>query len=255
MAPPARPARHPGLLITRPKSQGEALAALVASAGGMTWQFPTLDIRPLPLNPDQARKVLGEADWIVFISANAVTHGWPWVGRSAPLHGRLAAIGHATAERLAQQSRLPVLFPPQGADSEALLALPEFETVAGKTVAIIRGQGGREWLKSTLESRGARVHYLECYERCLPRADLAVLDEALAQNAPVSVQSAEALKNLWVLAGETRQETLRHRDFLVPHPKIAAAAQALGILHVHVTEPGEAALVAHWKTLTTLSPS
>ena len=248
-------ARRPGLLITRPKAQGEALAARVAQEGGRAWEFPTLEIRPLPLDAERVRAILQPADWIVFISANAVSAGWPWVVRAAPVRARLAAVGRATAERLNGQSGMPVLFPPQGADSEALLALPEFSAVAGKSIAIIRGRGGREWLKSTLETRGALVHYLECYERCLPQADLSLLDDALAENTAVSVQSAEALRNLWALAGEGRQDAMRRLDFLVPHPNIAAAARTLGIRRIHVTDPGEEALIASWKTLTTLPPS
>ncbi|MDE2621709.1 MAG: uroporphyrinogen-III synthase [Betaproteobacteria bacterium] len=249
------PLRRPGLLITRPRVLGEELAARIAQEGGQAWLFPTLEIRPLPLRAEQAKAVLQPADWIIFISANAVSFGWPWVIQSAPVRGRLAAVGQATAERLEKQSRLPVLYPTQGADSEALLSMPEFAAIAGQTMAIVRGRGGREWLKSTLESRGAHVNYLECYERCLPNPDLGDLDDALAQGAAISVQSAEALKNLWTLAGETRHGVLQQRDFLVSHPKIAAAAQSLGIRRVHVTEPGEAALVAYWKTLTTLLPS
>lgn len=248
-------ARRPGLLITRPQALGAELAARVVREGGRAWLFPTLEIRPLPFNAEQAKALLAPADWIVFISANAVSFGWPWVIRGAPVRAQLAAVGRATAERLEQQSRLPVLHPTHGADSEALLALPEFSAPAGKTVVIVRGRGGREWLKSTLESRGAHVNYLECYERCLPHPDLGDLDDALAQGAVISVQSAEALKNLWTLAGETRHDVLQRCDFLVSHPKIAAAAQSLGIRHIHVTEPGEAALVAYWKTLTTLLPS
>ncbi|NDU92747.1 MAG: hypothetical protein G3I10_09115, partial [Ferrovum sp.] len=95
----------------------------------------------------------------------------------------------------------------------------------------------------------AQVNYLECYERCLPQPDLTTLDEALAGNAMVSIQSAEALHNLWRLAGEARQAALRQLAFLVPHPRVAEAVMNLGIAEVHVTGPGEDALMDYWKNL------
>jgi uroporphyrinogen-III synthase len=146
-------------------------------------------------------------------------------------------------------SHQPVLFPSKGADSEALLAMPELAQMERQKVIIVRGRGGREWLKQSLESRGAQVGYLECYERCLPQPDLAILDDALAGNAVVSIQSAEALHNLWRLAGESRQAVMRQLLFLVPHPRVAEAALNLGIVEAHVTGPGEDALIDYWKNL------
>ncbi len=241
--------RLPGLLITRPWEQGMALARRIADEGGQAWVFPTIKISALTLDENRVNDVLASADWLVFISANAVQQGWPLVQRGPVRPRRLAAVGRATASRLMTVSRQPVLFPGQGADSEALLALPELAQMNGQEVVIVRGRGGREWLKAALEARGARVQYLECYERRLPQPDFLALDEALSRYALVSVQSTEALRNLWQLAGETRHSVLRQRAFLVPHPRVAEAALSLGATLAHVTGPGEDALVDFWKNL------
>jgi uroporphyrinogen-III synthase len=246
---PSPALRHSGLLITRPWEQGREISRRVAEEGGQAWVFPTIEIRALALDPAWVRDLLANVDWLIFISANAVQQGWPLV-QQVPLRScRLAAVGRATAQRLMSVSHQPVLFPSEGADSESLLALPELARMGQQKVVIVRGRGGREWLKQSLESRGAQVDYLECYERGLPQPDLAVLDEALAGNTAVSVQSAEALRNLWRLAGESRQAVMRQLAFLVPHPRVAEAVLNLGIAEAHVTGPGEDALIDYWKNL------
>jgi uroporphyrinogen-III synthase len=50
-------------------------------------------------------------------------------------------------------------------NSEALMALPELQSLAGDKVLIVRGIGGREWLCQALLARGAEVDYLETYQR------------------------------------------------------------------------------------------
>jgi len=56
------------------------------------------------------------------------------------------AVGGSSARALQAYSRTPVWFPDDGNDSEAALALPIWHTLPqGSTIAIIRGQGGREF--------------------------------------------------------------------------------------------------------------
>jgi len=66
-----------------------------------------------------------------------------------------------------------------GANSEALLAMPELAQVNGQRFLIIRGQGGREELANVLRSRGASVDYLDVYKRVMPSIDNAKLLELL----------------------------------------------------------------------------
>src|SRR5690606_34287481 len=110
---------------------------------------------------------------IIFISTNAVEHGLrlfrrpgdPWP--AAPV---VYAIGRATAQAL-RAAGIAALEAEGRMDSEALLALPALQSVAGQRVLIVRGEGGRSRLASTLAARGAHVDIAESYRRLCPHHD------------------------------------------------------------------------------------
>jgi uroporphyrinogen-III synthase len=237
------------VLITRPAAQAGQLAHLVAQAGGEPVLFPAIEIEPLAPSPQAAALLarLDTCDLAVFVSANAVTHGLPLI-RSAggwPARLRAVAVGAATAAALRAQGIDQVLAPERGADSEALLALPEMQAVRGLRVVVFRGVGGRELLAETLRSRGAEVDYIECYRRRKPRTDPGALRRRLQDGAllhAVTAASAEALANLVELAGPQAPRLLALPLF-VPHGNIAEAAARLGFRLIRVTDPGDEGLL------------
>src|SRR5690606_13566404 len=87
--------------------------------------------------------------------------------------------------------------PEERMDSEAALALPALQDVAGKRALIVRGKGGREILSSGLRRRGASVDYCELYERGLPDHDPAWLRASLQAQPPsaIVISSGEAMDN------------------------------------------------------------
>src|SRR5512145_1797935 len=190
------------VLIARPRGQAQALAERIRAAGGEHLVYLVLEIEPVA--PDAqvrgALSALGTARLAVFVSANAVAHGLPLVRAAGgwPPTLTAAAVGAATASALRAQGVDRVLVPDQGADSEALLALPGLRSVAGQRVVIFRGVGGRELLADTLRSRGAQVAYVECYRRVKPALDASqILERVCAGTLHAAVAaSAEALANL-----------------------------------------------------------
>ena len=84
-----------------------------------------------------------------------------------------------------------VIVPSERFDSEALLALPELETVAGKRIAIFRGEEGRELLGDTLRARGASVEYVACYRRVQPPADIRPLLDLWTRNEAACIRHHE----------------------------------------------------------------
>jgi len=238
------------VVLTRPAGQAGELAAQIRAAGGEPVLFPTLeilevsDLRPLSALIDR----LHSFDLAVFISANAVDRGLALVRarRSWPAGLRVATVGRASARALRRHGFDAVIVPEQGFDSEALLALPELQHMAGKRVVIFRGEGGRELLAQTLVARGAAVEYAECYRRGRPRLDAAPLIDLWRRHQldAFTVASGEALANLGEMLGESGRQCLRTTPLFVPHARIAAAARALGVETVLLTGPGDEALVA-----------
>lgn len=242
------------IVVTRPRGQAAALAGLIGEAGGEAIRFPAIEIAD-PLDAGPARALLARLegfDTAVFISANAAERGLALLGRPWPAKVRAAAVGPGTRRALEQGGLRDVIAPEGQADSEALLALPAFAALAGRRVAIMRGEGGRELLREALQARGATVEYAQCYRRLRPRADPAPLLADWSRGAvhAVTVGSAEALANLRAMLGERGDGLLRETPLFVPHPRVADHARRLGHARVVVAGAGDgemlAALVAYF---------
>jgi uroporphyrinogen-III synthase len=241
------------ILVTRPSGQAEGLAALIREAGGEALEVPSIEIRALtdPVPFFAVADRLESFDIAVFVSRNAVRKAMellrarrgaqPW-----PAHLRLATVGGGSRDELQAQGFSGVISPQGQADSEALLALPEFADVAGKRIVIFRGEGGRALLGETLRARGARVEHAACYRRALPEAGRALLAAAWAGGAldAVTASSGEGLANLLELLGEEGARRLAPAALVVPHPRVAEAAARLGLGRAIVAGPGDAQIAA-----------
>ncbi|MPZ43223.1 MAG: uroporphyrinogen-III synthase [Betaproteobacteria bacterium] len=238
-----------GIVITRPRDQAHGLIALVKAAGGRPIAFPALEIvdaldsRALRALVDR----LESFDLAIFVSPTAASRGLNLVRRRRELPPglQLAAVGKGSARELQRLGAANVLVPESGADSEALLALPQLADLRGRSVLIFRGVGGRELLGDTLVRHGARVEYAECYRRTRPQADVQMLLRAWTQGEihAVTVTSSEGLSNLFDMLGTLGRHWLRKTALFVPHERIAARARDLGIADVVVADPGDEAMV------------
>lgn len=233
------------ILVTRPAHQAAALADGIRAAGGEALLFPALEI--LPVEPQALVPLLrrsGDYDLAICISPNAARFGVAALRAVAEVPASLAwfAVGPGTAKALAALGIAGVTTP-QGQDSEALLALPQFGEVAGKRIAIFRGVGGRPLLGDTLRARGAQVDYIECYRRQCPAADAAPLRRRWSEISAVTIASVETLRNLERMLGDDGGALLRTTPLFVPHEKIAAGAHAAGMERVIVTAGGDAGLL------------
>ena len=215
----------------------------MSSAGGRLFLFPAIEIERLPERPLPR---LEEFDLAVFVSPTAVECAFERIKHAGV---PVAAVGAGTRRALQALGAHQVLAPESGADSEALLALPELHEVAGKRILIVRGEGGRELLADTLTARGARTEYLECYRRTLPHADTAPLIAAWDRGEidAVTVSSTASFDNLITLLGVPRLAT---RPLFVNHARVAERAREVGIPELVVAGPGDEetaeALVAYF---------
>ena len=238
------------VVVTRPREHAAALAERIRAAGGNPFLFPTIEILPIE-NTEALAALIAELDLFemaIFVSPNAVMKGHESVlaRRAWPARLRVASVGSGTARALERAGFKDVISPSGLADSEALAALLELQGLRGRGVVIFRGQGGREWLRETLEARGVRVEYAECYRRARPPADPGALLERWQAGdiEAVSITSAEGLANLFSMLGPVGGEYLRATPVFVPHPRIARAAKDSGVKEVVVTGRGDERTVA-----------
>ena len=239
------------IVVTRPAGQALHFADMIRAAGGDPVAFPTIDIAPLRDSAalDRALAQLSEFDLAVFVSANAVLHGFKRLAAlklSWPAWLRTAATGPGTAAALAAQGHVDAIHPPSRFDSEGLLAEIEQLGLQPKHVLIVRGTGGREWLLDALTARGIAVTAVASYMRVCGTADAVPLKEMarVQQVDAFTVTSSEGGENLLTMLGEDALAVLGQTPIFVPHPRIAARLRADDCVHVIETAGGDAGLMA-----------
>ncbi len=214
-----------GVLVTRPERQADGLVKAIESEGGVAIRFPVIEARPVaPAEIIAMTETLQIPDIAILVSANAVRFGLRYAGDAA-----IAVVGPATARSVKQSGRQVDILSPGGFNSEQLLATPELQDVAGKVVRIIRGNGGRELLASTLRERGAIVEYLEVYRRVVPDYDdsevAAIVDRWRAGGVDVvTILSVETLRNLVELLPAEGLEYLGKTRLVTPASRVIKAA-------------------------------
>lgn len=240
-----KPLAGKNVVVTRPAHQAETFARLIKDAGGRAILFPAIEIRDVkdPYTVTRLVDRLDQYDLAIFVSPNAVERAMKLISgrRRFPRGLQVATVGGASVRTLERFGITGVLAPQGRFDSESLLELPALAAVNGLRVVIFRGEGGRDVLGETLRSRGAAVEYAECYRRVRPEIDAAPLLQAWSQKGvdAVTATSSEGLRNFADMIGTPGHERLTATPVFAPHPRIAGAAQALGVRKVIVTGPGD----------------
>lgn len=224
------------ILVTRPKHQADKLCELITAYKGQPVSFPSIEIQAIetPDNRLGDNDTLLQYDFIIFVSRNAVNITFERYANLANLSAdiQLVAIGAGTAEALTELSIENVLHAGLQAQSEALLELPEMqaERLADKKILIVRGLGGREYLRDNLVKRGATVDYAEVYKRCLPKYeanDVHNLWQNIKPDAAI-VSSNDGLRNLVSLTAELGQEQLFNLPLVLMSERSITLARELG---------------------------
>jgi uroporphyrinogen-III synthase/uroporphyrinogen III methyltransferase/synthase len=160
------------VVVTRGKVGEDALSARLRDLGAAVREVPSIVFAP-PADPaplDAALRDLARFDWAVFASAVAVERTVErlralGLAPDALAGVRLAAVGPATAERLAHEVREPDLVPAEARGEAMAAALAP--RVRGRRVFLPRPAEGRPELLAGLLAAGAEVTAVEAY-RTLP---------------------------------------------------------------------------------------
>ncbi|MBY5993336.1 uroporphyrinogen-III synthase [Ferrimonas balearica] len=219
------------LLLTRPDGRNGPLAEKLAALGVRTSRAPMVT---LTANPDAGPSPLDAVDGAFFVSRTAVEYAhralqgrWPAIA--------YFAVGGGTAEALRRCGVTPHC-PPVGEETtEGVLALPQWQSLPGKRVAIVRGVGGREAMAQALCAQGYRVDYWELYQRQRP-----VLPGNCAESwrqdgvNVILATSGEILENLFAVTPLLEHPWLQQCLWLVPVERVAELAQQRGCRRIRV---------------------
>lgn len=228
------------ILVTRPRHQSEHLAQLIMTAGGEPLLFPVITIKHLPCAEWQ-KFDLKNADWLIFVSSNAVDSFMAGRQQSLPENLKLAAVGGATAKAMLQAGLRVDCKPADSSGSEGLLTQSQMQNVAGSRIIIVRGVGGREHLADTLVARGASISYVEVYQRQLAKADSLAIQHALEADKLVC-NSVAGVDNLGLILAE-QIDQLQSKPLVVVSDRIKQHAEAIGYKHVAVSADASDAAV------------
>jgi uroporphyrinogen-III synthase len=270
------------IIVTRPRDQLNH--AIKSIQEDLIDNDVDLEILGLPLleivsdmNESLAKELyqgLLEAQWLSFVSPNAFltadqllkTFHYDW-----PTHLKLALIGGGS-EKIILESRFKpsLIVKPANEeqwDSEGLWLqlFAQEKNWAGKKVLIVRGDTGRDWLVSRLESENVDVRLISIYKR----KNLDRNDEYWQNFLQMweSVSSLRALNEskplIWVMSSSLacqylsqtlitlglKEVILSQSIALATHEKIAQTARDIGFSRVMNILPGQESISQNIKNL------
>lgn len=243
------------IVVTRPAAQARDWVDALRRRGLDALALPLIDIQPAADGAavSKAWISLVDHDLVFFVSPNAIDRffaaapagsGWP-----AGLPAATPGPGSAAALRRQGVAETDVLTPPAEApsfDTAALWQLLRERDWRGRSVLIVRGDGGREELTDLLRAAGAKVTALCAYRRRAPdldKGELALLAAAMQdpQDWLWLFSSSEAIDNLDALAPAWDRAAAQA---LATHPRIADTARRQGFGTVRTCTPSIAAVAA-----------
>lgn len=227
------------VLVTRPPEVAGPLLSLLRQAGAETIHWPAVTYRNVaPDLTEPLRERLRAAEWLIFSSQQAVMSASRILGAEPlPPDTRIFAVGPATARVLADAG-YDTIHPESGTGSEALLALPDFESVSGIRVGIVCAPGGRMVLQDALASAGAEIDVLETYVTLpgqVPAATVREVDAKL-ESLCITATSGHILRNLAQALNAELAGNLLERPVAVPAARLASLARKLGFSRVILAE-------------------
>lgn len=217
------------IINTRPTVRASALSEALSQHGATVLALPLLETIPIALSATAQGYVqnLDRYDMVFVVSPTAAELGlqaladyWPqW-----PIDMLWLAVGESTAQVLRTYMIDPLV--PAQETSEGLLQLPQLQQLQqGQRLLVLRGEGGRNLVRDSLQTQGIPVDYIDLYRRQLPTASAQQWHDLQPQAPHIAfISSGESLEQWLNMAGQQAQKM----PVLVISPRLAALAQQKG---------------------------
>jgi uroporphyrinogen III methyltransferase / synthase len=198
------------IVVTRAAAQSTALVDKLAELGAEVLEMPAMRISRLDLTPLRTEMTrLGDYQWLIFTSQNAVSIFWEQLlgsGRDARTLALLAiaAVGPATAAALLERGIAVDVIPERFVAEGLLEKLRERDDITGARVLYVTAEGSREVLREGLEELGAEVIVVQVYRSLRDGAGANKLRRALENGSinAVTFTSASAVRGYVDAVGE-----------------------------------------------------
>ncbi len=246
-------------VLTGSRGQSVSLLQALAVAGMEAFEFPLIEI----FSTDdhtllvKAFAALKQYALVIFVSPAAIEFASAHLPLQWPAMVPIGVVGPGSVRALKQYGIAAplqrVIAPDQAVryDSETLAAALDqtlgLASLSGRSVLIVRGDSGREWLADTLRAYGAQVEVVSAYRRALPVPTLAQWTRvrALLAGEPHAwlLTSSQGVRNLERLAqahlSEAEQSALKRSPIIVSHARIAECADAAGFVTIMQCHAGD----------------
>ena len=166
------------VVVTRTRVQASQLSRRLIEFGADVLEIPTIKVGP-PKGREvlvEAMAALGEYNWIVFTSPNGVTSFFDYFFRAfVDVRNlgnlRIAAVGPATAAKLAELHLRVDVMPQKYLASEVAAAIHAFENVENLRILLARAERANPELPKELADLGAIVDDVPVYETIIEDQD------------------------------------------------------------------------------------
>jgi uroporphyrinogen III methyltransferase/synthase len=206
----SRPLFGRRIVVTRAAVQAPLLSEKLRDLGADVIEMPATRIARLDLAPlRNAINGIGEYQWLIFTSQNAVSIFWEQLlgaGRDArALAGiRVAAIGPATAGALLEHGIVVDVVPERFVAESLLEKLSSRDDLAGSSVLYVTAEGARDLLPEGLGRVGARIERIEAYKSIPDGAESSKLARTIERGGVdlVTFTSASSVRGYVDAVGE-----------------------------------------------------
>lgn len=238
----------PRVLITRPEPENQDLCQQLLAQDWHPISLPLVTFSAVD-TPDLPAS-LPTPHAIIVISPRAVAFGIAWLRQYHPewlqdsddpkTRPHFIAIGPATRAALIHEHICVHNTPNKSQNSESLMQNTYFKALPNnRHILILKGEGGRTVIQSTLTEQGHQVSCVDVYKRTLPSYTVHQLYAAqLASAACFTVTSSEILNALVaVLSKSTETHSWLNTPIIVVGQRQAQDAKQFGFNNVFIA-PG-----------------
>jgi uroporphyrinogen III methyltransferase/synthase len=230
-----RPLSGLRIVVTRARTQASEMTRRLRELGADVFEFPTIQIVP-PEDPPSFRDI-GEYDWVVLTSVNAVDMLFERLASDGmdarDLAGvKLCVVGSGTAKAVRKRALRVDLMPDQYVAEKLMEALREHEPdLTGKRFLLPRADIARSFLPNALREAGADLTEVVTYRTVAPETTEEFVAALVGYDPDLVVfMSSSAARNFHKMVGADRVSALGKRaEFASIGPKTTVSANDLAM--------------------------